>query len=71
VALNPARSWSVSPGDDGFIAKESNMAFPELGNSDMKQEAVEKGTQEIGETKAEHQEAPEVTKRVEQATFDP
>ena len=35
------------------------------------QEAPEKGSQEVGETRAEPLEAPEVIKRVEQVTFDP
>ena len=47
------------------------MASTELGDHVIKQEAPEKGSQEVGETRAEPLEAPEEIKRVEQATFEP
>ena len=43
----------------------------EFHRNDEAQEAPEKGSQEVGETRAEPLEAPEVIKRVEQATFEP
>ena len=43
----------------------------ELEGRNEAQEAPEKGSQEVGETKAEPLEAPEVSRRVEQVTFDP
>ena len=43
----------------------------ELEGRNEVQETPEKGAQEVGETRAEPLEAPEVIKRVEQATFEP
>ena len=46
----------------------SSTEFSDLG---FMQEELDKMSQEVGETKAEPLEAPEVIKRVEQVTFDP
>jgi tRNA uridine 5-carbamoylmethylation protein Kti12 len=47
------------------------MSSTELGDRAFKQEEPEKGSQEVGETRTEPVEAPEVSQRLEQATFDP